>query len=99
MKWKQILIAGLVGAALLTGGVTAGVFSDTPPAWSAAQLTHLEENGILEGLHTGDDTTAPIRRGDFCQLLVNLVQKEMTPSSFAAAPPRRAATSPTSPIR
>lgn len=86
MKWKQVLVVGLVGAALLTGGVTAGAFSDTPPAWSAAQLTHLEENGILEGLNTGDATTAPIRRGDFCQLLVNLVQKEMTPSSFAAVP-------------
>lgn len=86
MKWKQILVAGLVGAALLTGSVTAGAFSDAPPAWSAAQLTHLEENGILEGLNTGGATTDPIRRGDFCQLLVNVIQKEMTPSRFAAYP-------------
>lgn len=86
MKWKQVLVAGLVGAALLTGGVTVGAFSDAPPAWSAAQLTHLEENGVLEGLNTGVATTDPIRRGDFCQLLVNLIQKEMTPSSFAAVP-------------
>ena len=33
MKWKQVLVAGLVGASLLTGGVTAGAFSDAPPAW------------------------------------------------------------------
>lgn len=86
MNWKQILAAGCIGTALLTGGLSAGAFSDTPPAWSATQLTHLEENGVLEGLNTEVATTDPIRRGDFCQLLVNLVQKEMTPSSFAAVP-------------
>ena len=86
MKWKQFLAAGLAGAALLTGGVTAGAFSDTPPAWAADQMTHLKENGVLEGLNTGGATTDPIRRGDFCQLLVNVVQKEMTPSRFSAVP-------------
>ena len=86
MNWKQILAAGCIGTALLTGGLSAGAFSDTPPAWSATQLAHLEENGVLEGLNTEVATSDPIRRGDFCQLLVNLVQKEMTPSSFAAVP-------------
>lgn len=91
MKWKQVLAAGFLGAALLTGGVTAGAFSDTPPAWSAQQLDALQEESLFSGLSTESIASAdPIRRGEFCQLLVNLVQKEMTQKGFEAIPPKEA---------
>lgn len=91
MKWKQVLAAGFIGAALLTGSVTAGAFSDTPPAWSAQQLATLQDESLFRGLSTESiASTAPIRRGEFCQLLVNLVQKEMTQERFDAIPPKDA---------
>ena len=91
MKWKQVLAAGFLGAALLTGGVTAGAFSDTPPAWSARQLAALQEESLFSGLSTeAIASTDPIRRGEFCQLLVSLVQKEMTQEGFEAIPPKEA---------
>ena len=88
MKCKQILAACFIGTALLTGGVTAGAFSDTPPAWSAQQLAALQEDSLFYGLSTESvASTAPIRRGEFCQLLVNLVQKEMRQDIFGSFPP------------
>ena len=91
MKWKQVLAAGFLGAALLTGSVTAGAFSDTPPAWSARQLAALQEESLFSGLSTeAIASTDPIRRGEFCQLLVSLVQKEMTQEGFEAIPPKEA---------
>lgn len=91
MKWKQVLAAGFLGTALLTGGVTAGAFSDTPPAWSARQLAALQEESLFSGLSTeAIASTNPIRRGEFCQLLVSLVQKEMTQEGFEAIPPKEA---------
>lgn len=88
MKCKQILAACFIGTALLTGGVSAGAFSDTPPAWSAQQLAALQEDSLFYGLSTESvASTAPIRRGEFCQLLVNLVQKEMRQDIFGSFPP------------
>lgn len=86
MKWKQVLAACCVSAALLTGGVSAGAFSDTPPAWAAEHLTNLQENSIFNGLSTDMESSSAIRRGEFCQMLVNLVQKEMTTETFDSIP-------------
>ena len=38
MKRRQFLAACLAVAALLTGGLPAGAFYDTPPAWAADEL-------------------------------------------------------------
>ena len=60
-------------AALLTGGLPAGAFYDTPPAWAAEHLVNLEENGLFYNFSTDLESASPIHRGQFCQLLVNLV--------------------------
>ncbi len=91
MKWKRFLAACCVGAALLTGVASAGVFADTPPAWAAEHMDSLWEKGLLSGIYPENiSTTQPITRGEFCQLLVNLVQEEMTTDQFNAFPPKEA---------
>lgn len=58
--------------------VPAAAFSGESAGWAAEQLQHLQNDGLLDwGIYT--DSIAPtdaIRRGDFCQLLVNIIQTE-----------------------
>ena len=81
----------LAGAALLTGALLvqpAAAFSADPAGWAAGSVDYLEANGIYQGLDLSQvrpkDT---IGRGAFCQLLVNVIQAELTEEEAAAVPP------------
>lgn len=70
-----VILALLLAAALCA---PAGAFSSEPAGWASGQIEHLTEAGLLDWrLYTASKApTDAINRGDFCQMLVNLVQME-----------------------
>ena len=75
--WRRTLCALLSAFILLSGGVWAGAFSREPDAWAAGQVKGLEDAGLLQNLWlSGTAPDAVITRGQFCQLLVNLIHLE-----------------------
>ncbi|MBD5163008.1 MAG: S-layer homology domain-containing protein [Oscillibacter sp.] len=72
----RVLVLALLLAAALC--LPAGAFNKEPASWAAAQCKHLEDVGLLDWqIYTGGKAPdGAINRGDFCQMLVNLVQME-----------------------
>lgn len=79
MKIKHCFYTCMLSILLaVTLCVPAAAFSVEPEGWAAEQCRHLQDDGLLNwDIYT--DSIAPnnaIRRGDFCHLLVNLIQME-----------------------
>ncbi len=92
MKRNHLLGNGclvlLLGALLCVGAQAAPWFTDTPASWAAEQVAELQSGGIFNGMDAKRYTsTAAIRRGEFCHLLVNLLQKE---ADLSDVPPAEA---------
>lgn len=72
--------------------VPAAAFSGEPDSWATEQCRHLQDDGLLDwDIYT--DSVAPndpIQRGDFCYLLVNLIQAEGEWNKIQAVNPAEA---------
>lgn len=76
--WKRTLELLLSACMVLALCLPVEAFSKEPSSWAAEQIKHLEDAGLLSWqLYTSSRApTDAIDRGDFCQMLVNLIQME-----------------------
>lgn len=91
VKVKRFLISGALLTSMVFSGVSANAFINAPPSWSSEAIKNLEKEEILTNADTvGRTSSNPITRGEFCQMLVNLIQNQMNSKQLKQYKPQSA---------
>ena len=83
-KLTALLLSAVMVLNTLAGTCSAASqASAQPPSWAASAVENIRRNGLV---YEEQNMTGAITRGNFCEMLVKLIQAEMSPSQGAAVP-------------
>lgn len=91
MGIKRFLVSGVLLTSMVFNGFSANSFINALPSWSSEAIENLEKEGILTNADTvGRTSSSPIKRGEFCQILVNLIRHQMSDEQLKQYKPQNA---------